>query len=162
MHGTISVGPGPFAGLVPLDASYATLPIADAFNWDECLASVERGEWYVVSFRSVRRIGSDDALLEEFDRRAFAEASRHSGLSCYFIGEMDDERRCLSMCVWEDRPRAAEAATLPDHTAAVAIAGATYTSYVLERHRLTKHDDIVELAEIEPPQRSLAVDGSSS
>ena len=103
MQGTISVGSGPFGGLVPLDASYAMLPIAHAFNWNECLASVEHGEWYVVSFRSVRRLGSDDALLEEFDRRAFAEASRHSGLSCYFIGEMDDERRCLSMCVWEDR-----------------------------------------------------------
>jgi hypothetical protein len=115
-----------------------------------------------VSFRSVRRLGSDDALLEEFDRRAIAEASGHSGLSCYFIGEMDDERRCLSMCVWEDRARAGEAALLPEHTAAVAIAGATYTSYVLERHRLTKRDGSVELVEIEPPQRSLAVDGSTS
>src|SRR6476620_11192833 len=87
MYGTVSVGSGPFGGLVPLDASYARLPIAQAFNWSECLASVEHGEWYVVSFRSVRRLGSDDALLEEFDRRAFAEASGHSGLSCYFIGE---------------------------------------------------------------------------
>jgi hypothetical protein len=162
MYGTVSVGSGPFGGLVPLDASYARLPIAQAFNWSECLASVEHGEWYVVSFRSVRRLGSDDALLEEFDRRAFAEASGHSGLSCYFIGEMDDERRCLSMCVWEDRARAGEAALLPEHTAAVAIAGATYTSYVLERHRLTKRDGSVELVEIEPPQRSLAVDGSTS
>ncbi len=162
MHGTMSVGSGPFAGLAPLDPSYAVLPIADAFNWSDCLASVERGEWYVVSFRSVRRLEADDVLLEEFDRRAFAEASRHSGLSCYFIGEMDDERRCLSMCVWEDRARAGEAATLPDHTAAVAIAGATYTSYVLERYRLTKQDGVVELVEIEPPQRSLAVDGPTA
>ena len=160
MYGTVSVGSGPFGGLVPLDASYAMLPIAHAFNWNECLASVERGEWYVVAFRSVRRLGSDDALLEEFDRRAFAEASRHSGLACYFMGEMDDERRCLSMCVWEDRARAREAATLPEHTAAVAIAGATYSSYVLERHRLTKQEGIVELVEIEPPQASVAVDGS--
>ena len=162
MHGTKSVGSGPFGGLVPLDAGYAVLPIARAFNWSECLASVERGEWYVVSFRSVRQLGSDDALLEEFDRRAFAEASRHSGLACYFMGEMDDQRRCLSMCVWEDRARAAEAATLPDHTAAVAIAGATYTSYVLERFRLTKRDGLVELVEIEPPQGSLAVDGPTA
>ena len=161
MQGTMSVGSGPFAGLVPMDASYAVLPIAQAFNWSECLVSVERGEWYVVSFRSVRRLEADDALLEEFDRRAFEEASGHSGLSCYFMGELDDERRCLSMCVWEDRVRAGEAARLPEHVAAVAVAAATYTSYVLERFRLTKRDGIVELVEIEPPQRSHAVDGST-
>jgi hypothetical protein len=162
MHGTMSVGPGPFAALAPLRRDYAVLPIEQGFNWGECLASVERGEWYVVSFRSVRRSDSDDALLEEFDRRAFAEASRQSGLLCYFIGELDDERRCLSMCVWEDRTRAGEAAMLPEHTAAIAIAGATYTSFVLERYRLTKRDGSVELVEIEPPQRSLAVDGPST
>lgn len=159
MQGTISVVPGPFAGLVPLRSDYAVLPIEQSFGWAECLASVERGEWYVVAFRSVRRLDSDDAALEEFDRRAFAEASRHPGLLCYFVGELDDERRCLSMCVWEDRGRAGEAATLPDHTAAIAIAGATYTSYVLERYRLTKRDGSVELVQLEPPQRSAAVVG---
>lgn len=160
MQGTISVSPGPFAGLVALRPDYAVMPIEQAFNWGECLATVEAGEWYVVAFRSVRRPESDDSMLEEFDRRAFAEASRHSGLLCYFVGELDDERRCLSMCVWEDRTRAGEAAMLPDHTAAIAIAGATYTSYVLERYRLTKRDGSVELVQIEPPQRSAAVDGS--
>jgi hypothetical protein len=160
MHGTVSVAPGPFAGLVPLRPDYAVLPIDQAFDWSECLASVERGDWYVVVFRSVRRLEADDALLEESDRRAFAEAAGHSGLLCYFIGELDDDRRCLSMCVWQDRTRAGEAATLPEHTAAIAIAGARYTSYLLERYRLTKRDGSVELVEIEPPQRSAAVDGS--
>jgi hypothetical protein len=158
MDGTISVGQGPFAQLVPLGRDYAVEPIEQAFNWGECLASVESGEWYVVAFRSVRRFDSDDAMLDEFDRRAFAEASRHSGLLRYFSGELDDERRCLSMCIWEDRTRAGEAALLPEHTAAIAIARAMFSSYVLERYRLTKRAGSVELVEIEPPQRSTAVD----
>lgn len=138
---------------------YAVLPIEQAFNWGECLASVERGDWYVVAFRSVRRFDSDDSLLDDLDGRAFAEASGHSGLLHYFKGEMDDERRCLSMCIWQDRTRAGEAAALPEHTAAIAIARATYTSYVLERYRLGKRNGAVDLVEMEPPQRSAAVDG---
>lgn len=161
MDDTLSVAQGPFAGLVPLGRDYAVDSIERAFNWSECLAPVERGDWYVVVFRSVRRFDSDDALLEELDGRAFAEASDYSGLLHYFRGAMDDERRCLSMCIWEDRTRAAEAATLPEHTAAIAIARTTYTSYVLERYRLRKRDGAVDLAEIEPPQRSAAVDDRS-
>ena len=159
MHGTLAVVPGPFAALVPLGRDYAVVPTEQAFNWSECLDPVQRGEWYVVAFRSVRRLGSDDALMEEFDRRAFEEATRHCGLLCYFMGELDDERRCLSMCVWEQRARAREAAALPEHTAAIAIADAAYSSFVLERYRLTKRDGTVDLVAIEPPQRSPAVHG---
>jgi hypothetical protein len=159
MDGTVSVARGPFAGLVPLGPEYAVEPIERAFNWAECLASVERGQWYVVAFRSIRRHDSDDALLDELDRRALAEASNGSGLLRYFSGTMDDEGRCLSMCVWENRERARESASMPEHSAAIAIAPASYASYVLERYRLTKRDGSVELAEIEPPQDSGAVDG---
>ena len=63
MHGTISVGDGPFAALVPTQPDYVVAPIGDAFNWSECLAAVDDGEWYVVSFRSVRRLDSDDEML---------------------------------------------------------------------------------------------------
>jgi hypothetical protein len=161
MHGTEPAPLEPFIGLVPVRRDYAVAPIEKAFNWNESLDSVERGEWYVVAFRSVRRLDSDDVLLDELDERAFAEASGHSGLLHYFSGEMDDERRCLSMCVWEDRTRAARSATLPEHTAAIAISEAMYTSYVLERYRLSKRDGSVELVEIEPPQPSPAM-GSSA
>jgi hypothetical protein len=162
MHGTLPVAREPFAGLVPLGPDYAVEPVEQAFNWSECLATVERGEWFVVAFRSVRKLDADEALLDELDRRALAEAVGHSGLLHYFRGEMDGERRCLSMCVWEDRTRAREAAALPKHTDAIAIAGASYTSYVLERYRLTKVDGSVDLVPIEPPQRSDAVNGASA
>ena len=161
MHGTQPVALEPFTGLVALGPDYAVEPVEQAFNWGESLAAVERGQWYVVAFRSVRRLDSDDALLDELDERALAEAFGYSGLLHYFRGEMDSEHRCLSMCVWEDRMRAREAAKLPKHTEAIAIAGASYASYVLERYRLTKRDGSVELVEIEPPQPSPAL-GSSA
>ncbi len=144
MHGTLAVVPGPFAALVPLGHDYAVAPTERAFNWSECLAPVERGEWYVVAFRSVRRPGSDDTLMEEFDRRAFEEASRHTGLLCYFMGELDDERRCLSMCVWEERSRAREAAALPEHT---------------RRHRDRRRDVLVVRPGAIPPDQARRLGG---
>lgn len=149
-----------FDRLAPVASDYAARPIGEAFNWGSCLATVDRGEWYVVAFRSIRRPDADEGLLDEMDARAFAEASSFAGLLHYFSGKIDAERRCLSMCVWEDRQRAREAATLPEHLGAVGIADATYASYVVERYRLTKRDGAVELAELEPPQRSRAVRGS--
>ena len=150
-------GGSPFGRLVPVASDYAARPIDQAFNWEACLATVDRGEWYVVAFRSIRRTDADEDLLDEMDERAFAEASSFSGLLHYFSGTMDDERRCLSMCVWEDRQHAREAAALPEHLGAIGIADATYSNYVLERYRLTKREGAVELAEIEPPQASRAV-----
>jgi hypothetical protein len=155
-------GGSPFDRLVPVAIDYAVRPIREAFNWEACLAAVDRGEWYVVAFRSVGRPEADEALLDEMDGRALAEASSFTGLLHYFSGSMDVDRRCLSMCVWESRRRARKAAALPEHLGAVGIADATYTNYVLERYRLTKRDGAVELAEIEPPQRSRAVRGSTA
>ena len=155
-------GGSAFAGLVPVAPDYATRPIGEAFNWEPCLAGVDEGEWYVVAFRSSRRPDADDALLDEMDGRAFAEASSFSGLLHYFSGTMDEDRRCLSMCVWEDRQRAREAAALPEHVRAIGIADATYSTYVLERYRLTKRDGVLGFAELEPPQRSRAVRGPSA
>jgi heme-degrading monooxygenase HmoA len=151
-----------FDGLQPLSSDYAVRRIDEVFNWRDCLGPVDEGEWYVVAFRSVRRPEADDPLLYRLDEHALAEARAHGGLLHYFSGELDDERRCLSMCVWESRERAREGAALPAHTEAIGISGATYTSYVLERYRLTKRDGAVELVELEPPQHSAAVDGRSS
>ena len=149
----------PFDRLRPVTPAYAVRGIEESFNWRDCLGSVDAGEWYVVAFRSVRRPEADDALLYELDERALQEANAHSGLLHYFSGDLDDQRRCLSMCVWEDRRRAQESAALPNHTAAIDISGATYESYILERYTLKKEDGAVELVPLEPPQHSAAVEG---
>jgi hypothetical protein len=44
----------------PLSADYASVPYAEAFNWDELeLPENEDREWYCVVFRSKRKPGSD-------------------------------------------------------------------------------------------------------
>ena len=144
-------------GLRPTREDYAVAPILESFNWAECLGSVEDADWYMVAFRSVRSVDADDRLLYELDARAHEEAIAHSGLLHYFGGELDEERRCVSFCVWQDRTRAAEAAGLPRHRDAIGAAVSMYESYVLERYRITAHGGEVTIEEIEPPQPSEAL-----
>ena len=144
-------------GLRPVGNDYAIAPILESFNWSECLRGVDGVDWYLVAFRSVRTGDADDERLTELDDRAHEEAIAHSGLLHYFAGELDAQRRCLSFCVWEDRTRAAEAAGLPRHRDAIDFAAQVYDSYVLERYRITSRNGDVEIAQIEPPQRSDAV-----
>ncbi len=44
-----------FLRLRPVTPSYQTAPIEEGFNWEEALADLDAGEWYLVVFRSVRR-----------------------------------------------------------------------------------------------------------
>lgn len=160
MHDVTEAGEGAgkaLDGLRPTREDYAVAPIVEAFNWAECLGSVEDADWYMVAFRSVRSVDADDKLLYELDAHAHEEATAHSGLLHYFGGELDAERRCVSFCVWEDRTRAAEAAGLPRHRDAIGAAVSMYESYVLERYRITAHGGEVTIEEIEPPQPSEAI-----
>jgi hypothetical protein len=151
---------GVLSGLRATRDDYAVAPIIDSFNWSECLRAVDRADWYMVAFRSVRSDDSDDRLLYELDALAHEEAIAHTGLLHYFGGELDAERRCLSFCVWEDRTRAAEAAGLPRHRDAIGAAVSMYDSYVLERYRITARGGDVAIEEIEPPQPSEALSRS--
>jgi hypothetical protein len=143
--------------LHPIREDYAIAPILASFNWRECLDGVEGVDWYIVAFRSVRADEADDVVLFELDERAHEEAIAHSGLLHYFSGDLDDQRRCLSFCVWADRTRAVEAANLPRHREAIDAATVMYRSYVLERYRITTSDGDVRIDAIEPPQPSEAL-----
>ncbi|WP_038039886.1 hypothetical protein [Thermorudis peleae] len=127
-----------FLRLRPLTPSYQTAPITTAFNWDEALADIETGEWYLVVFRSQRKTTANEVLLTEFDDEAYEEAMATGGLLCYFAGELDDERYCLSFCVWRSQADAQRSARLPKHARAAQLAPETYTWFVLERYRLFK------------------------
>jgi len=143
--------------LRPTREDYAVAPILESFNWAECLGSVEKADWYMVAFRSVRSGDADDRVLYELDALAHEEATAHTGLLHYFSGELDADRRCVSFCVWEDRTRAAEAAALPKHRDAIGAAVSMYDSYVLERYRITARGGEFAIEEIEPPQPSEAL-----
>lgn len=132
------MGPGPFARLAPVSATYAGSPVADAFDWADIFEEVEAGEWYLVAFRSVLRASADLDRLWEFDHRAFEEASRAAGFVHYFKGPPTLRRECLSFCLWDSRQHAREAARGPAHLEAIGLISEMYDSYVLEFLRLTK------------------------
>jgi hypothetical protein len=111
-------------------------PVADGFDWEDCLAGVEPGSFYLVVFRSIRRADADGDLLTEFDDRAHAEARRAGGLLLYFKGEPDADRACLSLCLWETREQARAAIHQPRHQAAVGLASTMYEYFHLERYAI--------------------------
>jgi hypothetical protein len=127
-----------FSTLKPITPDYPTLPIADGFNWSHALADLDRGAWYLVVFRSLRKVAADTAMLTEFDERAHREALEGDGLLFYFQGQLNLRRECLSFCVWETRERALAGARLPLHQAAAAITADMYDHYRLERYELRK------------------------
>ena len=125
-------------GLVPVSERYANLPIADAFNWQSATAELGDGEWYLVAFRSVRRLGADEARLTLFDDLAHEEAATSAGFVHYFKGPAASDGSCLSFCLWQTRADARAAAGRPDHVRAVSLIDEMYESYTLEFHRVSR------------------------
>jgi hypothetical protein len=127
---------GRLHGLAPVSGTYATLPIADAFNWDVAAPELGQGHWYLVAFRSVRRPGADEGRLARFDELAHQEAAGCPGFVHYFKGPAASDGSCLSFCLWETREHARIAARKPAHVEAVGLLDEMYASYVLEFHHV--------------------------
>lgn len=135
MHGV----PQPaFDRLAAVPELYATLPIAEAFDWDACADRETSGEWYLVCFRSVRRADADELLLATLDDAAHEEAASSRGFVHYFKGPTTAAGNCLSFCLWDSRALAREAAARPLHLQATMVTGQMYSSYRLEFYRVTK------------------------
>lgn len=48
-------------GFTPVTEKYATVPYAEAFNWDQLdLPEEDEHEWYCVVFRSIRKLGNQN------------------------------------------------------------------------------------------------------
>jgi len=122
----------------PIYQDYATRPIQDGFNWSSSLAGCAFERLYLVVFRSVRRPSADLDLLREHDDRAYEKALESGGLLRYFKGEANEQRECLSFCLWETRRQAIEAADAASHQSAAEITVRMYESYVLDRYWLEK------------------------
>lgn len=124
--------------LAPISDAYATLPIADAFDWRRAGEDLGVGEWYMVAFRSVRRPDADERMLTEFDERAHAEAAASDGYVHYFKGPLGADGSCLSFCIWSSRAHARAAAGKPLHAEAASLVGQMYERYTLEFLRLRR------------------------
>ena len=131
-----------FQNLAPVTAQYATVPILEGFNWSDCTARLAPGEWYLVVFRSLRRQAADDLTLEMHDYGAYIEAQRRAlGLVFYFRGTTNEQRECLSFCLWNSRQEAVRAAQLPLHRIAMTMVEEKYEWYTLERYAVRKVRD---------------------
>jgi hypothetical protein len=126
-----------FEGLAPVSNDYAHLPVGDAFDWSEVAAQLGAGDWYLVAFRSVRRVGCDEARLSEMDERAHQEAATSPGFVVYYKGPLSTDRTCLSFCMWTSRAEARAAAGRPQHITAVSVLNEMYERYTLEFVRVT-------------------------
>jgi hypothetical protein len=124
--------------LAPLSDRYATLPVADAFDWATAGAGADVGEWYLVVFRSIHRADADPERLREYDDRAHEEAASAPGFIHYFKGPPATDRSCLSFCLWDSRAHARSAAGRPAHRAAVMILDEMYEHYTLEFLRVRR------------------------
>jgi hypothetical protein len=122
----------------PIYPDYATRPVQDGFSWSSSLAGCAFERLYLVVFRSVRRPSADLELLREHDDRAYEKALESGGLLRYFKGEANEQRECLSFCLWETREQALEAAGAASHQSAAEITVRMYESYELDRYWLKK------------------------
>jgi heme-degrading monooxygenase HmoA len=127
-----------FDRLAPVSPKYASMPVGAAFNWSACATLDASGEWYLVAFRSLLREDADEERLRAFDDRAFEEATSAPGFVHYFKGPTNEQRECLSFCLWDSRMLARAAAGHRAHAEAVAIAHSTYERYTLEFLRVRK------------------------
>ena len=133
--------PPGFDRLAPVSDRYASLPVGDAFTWDEVAAAVPPGEWYMVAFRSTRHPFVDESALMMHDDWAHAEAMHAPGFVHYVKGPTTEGGLCLSFCLWSSRAAARAAAGQPAHAAAVALTHEAYEEYSLEFHRVTRLAD---------------------
>jgi hypothetical protein len=124
--------------ICPIYPDYATRPIQDGFSWSSSLAGCAFERLYLVVFRSVRRPSADLDLLREHDDRAYEDALESGGLLRYFKGEANEQRECLSFCLWDTRRQALEAAGAASHQSAAEISVRMYESYALDRYWLKK------------------------
>jgi len=127
-----------FAGLAPIHEAYATLPVAEAFDWRAAEGALPTGEWYLVAFRSIRRVGADEALLCRHDDLAHEEAARSPGFVHYYRGPTASDRSCLSFCLWDSRSAARASAGGPAHLAAISLIALMYERYTLEFLRVRR------------------------
>jgi hypothetical protein len=118
--------------LGPVSGAYATMPVAEAFNWTDGATELGEGSWYLVAFRSIRRPDADEERLAAYDEFAHQEAATAPGFVHYLKGPAADDGSCLSFCLWQSREQARAAARRPAHVRAVGLLDEMYAQYRLE------------------------------
>lgn len=145
--------------LAPVSDRYATLPVAQAFDWRDVGRELGDGEWYLVVFRSIRKAGADEARLADYDERAHLEAAAAPGFVHYFKGPIGADETCLSFCLWTSRAEARAAAGRPDHVEAVSLLNEMYAAYTLEFLRVTVRSQAITFEPYDAPPAQMPATG---
>ena len=124
--------------LRPVSEAYASLPVAEAFTWQDASHELGDGEWYLVGFRSIRRPDADEVRLNDYDEMAHQEAAAAPGFVHYFKGPVASDGSCLSFCLWTSRAEARTAARGSAHLEAVTLLDEMYEQYALEFLRVSR------------------------
>ncbi|KAF0366337.1 hypothetical protein F8M41_013639 [Gigaspora margarita] len=127
--------------LKEIDSNYATKHLEISFNWNQIATNIKNieGEWYLVAFRPIGSKNANNDFLSIAKEKAYNEAENHGGLLKYWSSEFNQNRECLSMCIWASRDIAVEASKKPLHTIAKKLATeSNYEFYALERYILKK------------------------
>ncbi|KAF0405609.1 hypothetical protein F8M41_008904 [Gigaspora margarita] len=102
--------------LKEIDSNYTTKPIEKSFNWNEIASGIKD--------------------IEGECRKSWR----------YWSDEFNQNRECLSMCIWASKDNAIEASKKPQHTAAKKLANmSNYEFYVLEKYVLKKKMNETEI-----------------
>ncbi|CAG8520406.1 14948_t:CDS:2, partial [Dentiscutata heterogama] len=82
-----------------------------SFNWDKIATGIKNveGEWYLVAFRSIGSKDANNEKLIEAEAKAYNEAKNHGGLLKHWSGKFNQNRECLSICIWRSIDEAIEA-----------------------------------------------------
>ena len=121
-----------------VDPAYVDLPIEQGFNWQDCFGDIDEGSWYLVVFRSRHQPGIDKERLTLYDEFAQQEARQSPDFLFYFMGTPNEQRHCLSFCLWNSQNHAQTAATRPAHQRAQKLTSEMYEWFKLERYVVKK------------------------
>ena len=113
----------------PVSEEYAHSRYREAFNWTDLRlpASIER-EWFVIAFRSQRKLSVASVDLYEADRQAHEEAVGSGGLLLYWYGCVNLDGANLATCIWRSRAAALKSVQGPKHIVAMSLAAGKYAS----------------------------------
>ncbi|KAK4097411.1 hypothetical protein N658DRAFT_434096 [Parathielavia hyrcaniae] len=140
-----------------LRADYATAPYPETFNWDDIVDTLrtlardightwKETSFFVVAFRSRIPPTTVYAELGALDKAAHAEATASGGFLKYWFGTPDAEGRNLATCIWRSQDDAKKGGVGPAHRRAAGAARSLYTSWKIDRFRLTIREDVREWA----------------
>lgn len=133
----------------PQIEDYRVAPIEEGFDWPAILqeTTAQSGpvdeKLYLVVFRSQRKETADADLIAALDAAAHEEAMQSEALYHYFAGEIDENRRSLSWCLWTDQQSARDALVGSSHQTTAAHAEEFYGSggFSIELYDVFHHPD---------------------